>query len=69
MQRGDPHHLQVHPHAGRWGAVQASPFHHPDLPEEPSQHGAEGQEEDLYTAAQRVSNTVQHGNAILELSL
>lgn len=52
VPRGDSHHQQVHPHAGGWGALQIGTLHHPHLTEEPSQHGAEDQEEDLHSPAE-----------------
>ena len=55
MPEGHPDDIQAHPHAGGWGALQAGPLRHPNLPEEPGQHGAEDQEEDLHSPLKRVS--------------
>lgn len=56
---GSSHHVEGHPHAGRWGALQAGSFLYPHLPAQPSQHGAEDQAAQLHASAQRVGSSDQ----------
>lgn len=54
---GDTFDLQIHPHASGWGALSSGSLPDPYLPEEPGQHGAEKQEENVHAFAQWVSCT------------
>lgn len=52
---GDAFNIQVNPHASGWWTLSFGSLAHSDLIKEPSQHGAEKQEENIYASAEWVS--------------
>lgn len=52
---GDAFNIQVYPHASGWWTLSFGSLTHSDLIKEPSQHGAEEQEENIHASAEWVS--------------
>lgn len=55
VPRGDTFNVQVHSHASGWWTMSTGPLTHSNLLKEPSQHGAEEQEENIHAFAEWVS--------------
>lgn len=55
VPRGDTFNIQAYPHASGWWTMSIGSLTHSDILEEPSQHGAKEQEENIYAFAEWVS--------------